>query len=636
MAARRESDLLFWAPVAFRDLRTPTLVKNIPAPGKYFMVLRALKKYGFDKNGKATRAAVPRRLDIDCVDSVGGKITVSVFGATKPWVDIEPGHVIAGYGDVKVFGSKLVLTGAERFSRGQIGHVAPTYSAIRGKVSREKIAVEIGAEFDGWIDSAALDLSAEYPELDEDQARNLLRRLHRPATLTDGEEALSEAKEVSAKHALMRGQMMRDSLRSSRLSVIAANVEAVMGRSRGIPSLTGDQKTAIAEIVADLRSGLPMRRLLSGDVGTGKTLGYLIPIVAAQAAGALVGVLMPNQLLVDQLVEEASHFFPGVPFGKVTSTDTVDQAALAANPILVGTTALSSFAAKKKLQFSVVVCDEQHKLSRQQRETLVLPHTNLLEATATAIPRSMALITHGGMDISILRESPVQKRIVSEVCFDEERVETAVAEVLASGGQAAIVYSMVESSDREGAEEGRSVVESARWWEEKYPGRVAVVHGQLPDDEKIAALNRMKRGEAEVLVASTAIEVGVTIPNLKMVAVVDADRHGVAGLHQLRGRVARKGGEGRFLMCAPAGDSLDEEAKERLLRVAKISDGFALAEADMEARGFGDLAETSREQAGSTGLLFPSITLRASEISRYAENSTDNARREMNDGRQVA
>lgn len=237
--------------------------------------------------------------------------------------------------------------------------------------------------------------------------------------------------------------------------------------------------------------------------------------------------------------------------------------------------------------------------------------SNYLQATATPIPRTTALITHGAMDVSVLKEMPVVKNITTHIVTagERKRLFDHTRKVLASGGQIAIVYPIVNDDEQE----KKSVVAAAVEWEKQFPGLVGMVHGQMKEAEKVAAVNGLKSGNQKIAVVSSVIEIGLTLPSLRSLIVVHAERYGTSTLHQLRGRVARLGGNGYFFLFLP--ETVAPETMQRLQLLVDHSDGFTLSEKDAELRGYGDLFEDAERQSGnSRSTIFRCVDLTPSEI----------------------
>jgi ATP-dependent DNA helicase RecG len=240
-----------------------------------------------------------------------------------------------------------------------------------------------------------------------------------------------------------------------------------------------------------------------------------------------------------------------------------------------------------------------------------------LQATATPIPRTTALITHGAMDVSIIREMPVAKIITTHIVAagDAKRLFDHTRKVLDGGGQVAIVYPIVK--DEEQAK--KSVVAAFAEWNKRFPGLVGMVHGQMKEAEKVAAVDALKSGLHKIAIVSSVIEIGLTLPSLRSLIVVSAERHGTSTLHQLRGRVARHGGNGYFFMFLPK--AVTPETMQRLQLLVEHDDGFTLSEKDAELRGYGDLFEASERQSGtSRSTVFRCVDLTPKEIHAVANN----------------
>jgi len=373
--------------------------------------------------------------------------------------------------------------------------------------------------------------------------------------------------------------------------------------------LTGDQRRSIGEIVADMASPLPMRRVLSGDVGSGKTLPIMIAALATQSLGHRAVILTPNGLLADQFVKECKALF-GEDSQVISVTSGTKKLDLSGNPILVGTTALLT-RLKGEPPPALFCVDEEQKMSVSQKVELTGFASNCLQATATPIPRTTALITHGAMDVSVLKEMPVVKNITTYIVTagERKRLFDHTRKVLASGGQIAIVYPIVNDDEQE----KKSVVAAAAEWDKQFPGLVGMVHGQMKEAEKVAAVDGLKSGNQKIAVVSSVIEIGLTLPSLRSLIVVHAERYGTSTLHQLRGRVARLGGNGYFFLFLP--ESVAPETMQRLQLLVDYSDGFTLSEKDADLRGYGDLFEDAERQSGnSRSTIFRCVDLTPSEI----------------------
>jgi len=616
-----QGDLLRWAPKTYRDYRSPSQsIEACVGKGRCAMEVAVVSRRDYDKEGQPVGPSSfqkPFRISMRMRDSTGYEAWATVFGALHPWADIQPGHHVAILAEIEEWNGALQIRSPELIPYGQIGQMAAIYRGKRGRVSAEAVTNVLRDLLRSDIASGveAIETKIGLPDAEiTKQARlrysclgELLVALHKPTTPAQAFLATNEARLLSVFHIKRMARLVKDRPATAK-SRITLDSAAVVALINALPyELTQDQATAITEICKDLASEKPMRRLLSGDVCTGKTLTYLIPAVAALAAGAVVMILTPNILLAEQLVAETRQFFPGTGVSLILGRG--GKRKLNKGDLLVGTTALIGTAQKANLVPDLVICDEQHRLSTGQREALIGPHTNVIEATATAIPRTVALATHGGMDVSVLRESPVEKIITTKLVRVEERqaLFNTLTKIVEKGGQIAIIYRRVDED-----EGGRttSVEAAARHWERLFPGQVAMVHGRLKGAEKIAIIDQVKRGEKRILICSTVVENGVTIVGLRGVMVVDPDVLGVSQLHQLRGRLARQGGNGYMFMLLTRPESeYDEETLSRLELVVSINDGFELAERDAYARGFGDVSAEGETQDGKLDFLFHGVKI---------------------------
>jgi ATP-dependent DNA helicase RecG len=376
-------------------------------------------------------------------------------------------------------------------------------------------------------------------------------------------------------------------------------------------ALTPAQARACAEIAGDLAAARPMRRLLVGDVGSGKTAVAFVAAAAVARAGGQTLLMAPTEVLAEQHARTLAPLATRLGFSLALLTAGAPARARAAAlaevatgraALLVGTHAVLDDAVTFA-DLRLVVVDEQHRFGVAQRARArrgAGGAAHLLSLSATPIPRSLALARHGDLDASILDERPVGRRPVETfVCRAPDERAAAYAglrEALAAGHQAFVVCHARERARRAGAV--TAVGRFAELRRHLAPARVGLLHGALPSAEKEAALRAFAAGDVDVLVATTVVELGIDVPNATVMIVEDADRFGIAQLHQLRGRVGRGAAQGRcFLVASDLG--ADGEGAARLEAVASTADGFRLAELDLAARGFGDLF--GARQTGAPG-----------------------------------
>ncbi len=367
--------------------------------------------------------------------------------------------------------------------------------------------------------------------------------------------------------------------------------------------LTGDQRSALAEIDSDLTREQPMQRLLMGEVGSGKTVLALYAMLRAIEAGHQAALMAPTETLAEQhfrtlegLIREAA---PATLLTSATPPaerrELLSSLSTGTPQLVVGTHALIEDTVEFS-SLSVAVVDEQHRFGVRQRAALDakgpgarLPH--VLHMTATPIPRTLSLTAYGDLDTTSLRELPKGRQPIRTRVVDEEHRAAAygfIRERLGEGRQAYVVCPLV--SDSEAIEAKAAEAEAKRLANgELKDFRVALLHGQMSSEQKARAMDAFASGEAHVLVATTVIEVGIDVANATVMLVEGAERFGLSQLHQLRGRVGRGRHES---FCILFGDPESEAAKARLEAIAGEGDGFALAEVDLTIRGEGEILGT--------------------------------------------
>jgi ATP-dependent DNA helicase RecG len=386
-----------------------------------------------------------------------------------------------------------------------------------------------------------------------------------------------------------RAVMIDDRIRQSALEVLPFR-------------LTVDQKAALAEIVRDMQRPQPMNRLLQGDVGSGKTIVALLAALVAMENGLQVAFMAPTEILADQhylsirRLLEVSRFRVELLTGATPLKRKRElQAGLADGSIhlVIGTHAL----VQDPLVFNelgLVIIDEQHRFGVLQRAGLRAKglHPDVLVMTATPIPRTLALTTYGDLDSSTIREMPPGRRPIKTVVKPESRRDDIlgfVREELDRGRQAYVVYPLVEESSK--TDLGAATEMCDHLARDVFSGyRVALLHGRMKQETKDQVMGAFARGECQVLVSTTVVEVGVDVPNASVMVVEHAERFGLAQLHQLRGRVGRGPHQSYcILLYQPP---LSEQGRARLGALEETTDGFVIAERDLELRGPGDFVGT--------------------------------------------
>jgi ATP-dependent DNA helicase RecG len=394
--------------------------------------------------------------------------------------------------------------------------------------------------------------------------------------------------------------------------------------------LTGAQKRSIAEVESDMAQEAPMLRLLQGDVGAGKTVVALEAMLIAVEAGAQAALLAPTEILARQHFESLRRMAEptGARVALLTGRDKgrVREATLmglldGSIDIVVGTHAIFQDKVAYR-NLAMVVIDEQHRFGVGQRLMLAskgkrAPH--VLAMTATPIPRTLTLAQYGELDVSKLDELPPGRQAIDTVVMGQDKLGALVerlAAQLAEGRQAYWVCPMVREMD--GPEDIAAAEARYAALHERFGDDVVMVHGQLAGELKDAAMERFARGDAKLLVATTVIEVGVDVPNATLMVIEQAERFGLAQLHQLRGRVGR--GSQKSFCVLLHGETLSETAQERLKLMRQTQDGFLLAEEDLRLRGGGELLGT--RQSGDTPFTVASLE----QITELLPKAYDDAR----------
>ena len=372
-------------------------------------------------------------------------------------------------------------------------------------------------------------------------------------------------------------------------------------------TLTEHQERAIAEIDADLGRAVPMQRLLQGDVGSGKTVVALYALLRAVESRRQGALMAPTETLAEQhfLTLESMCRELGVSCALLTSSSARRERELAPSAdIVVGTHALIQEGVEWR-DLAVAVVDEQHRFGVAQRRALAEHHSpHVLHMTATPIPRTLALTIYGDLAVSEIAEPPKNRKPITTAWVGEEKSGSAYSRLrkhLDAGRQAYVVCPLIEESETSQARAAEAEADRLRHGELR-GYRIGLLHGRLRPAERRELMARFKRGELDVLVATTVIEVGVDVPNATIMIVQEADRFGLAQLHQLRGRVGRGAEQSYCLLVSRPREDLTDAAIARLEALVRTTDGFELAEVDLDIRGGGQLLGT--RQSGLTDLRF--------------------------------
>ena len=540
-------------------------------------------------------------------DAAGNAITLAWFGRNAGWAkkQMPLGETCWVAGRLDQFGQMLQMVHPDHLgmeSGAALGQlVEPVYPLSDG-LTQPRIAALVQQSL------------THLPELPEWIEPGLIAKMDWPAW----RDAMMLAHK--SEHAGARDRLAYDELLANALALLL--VKAANRKRTGTPlqgdgnlrerlqlpfALTGAQQRSIAEIEGDVAQGAPMLRLLQGDVGSGKTAVALHAMLIAVEAGAQAAMLAPTEILARQHYETLRKMAApaGVTVALLTGRDKgkVREATLmglvdGSIQICVGTHAIFQDAVQYR-NLALAVIDEQHRFGVGQRLLLTqkgrrTPHC--LAMTATPIPRTLTLAQYGEMDVSRLDEMPPGRQAIDTRVVAIERMADVIDSVgrhMANGGQAYWVCPMVrdnESADLAAAEARHAELKA------RFGHTVELVHGQLRPEIKDAAMERFASGAAQLLVATTVIEVGVDVPSSTLMVIEQAERFGLAQLHQLRGRVGRGADKSTCLLLRSA--MLSETGRERLALMRETQDGFRLAEEDLRLRGGGELLGT--RQSGDT------------------------------------
>ncbi|MFJ7980357.1 ATP-dependent DNA helicase RecG [Lysinibacillus xylanilyticus] len=568
------------------------------------------------------------RVTVEC--KVEREPTVLFLGRNKSRLQVT---VLAGRHLVKVVffnqgylkqklvpGAIITITGKWDRGRQVINGTSVTFGPKTDQVDFEPVYSLKGLipqkRFRKYMRQVLDEFGAEIPDAVPQQ----LQADYKLASMRDGLEGIhfpvdaghaKQARRRFAYEELLNFQLRIQALRKIRKdsehgTVIQFDLQKLRVFIASLPyELTGAQKRVVNEICKDLKEPHRMNRLLQGDVGSGKTVVAAICLYAAVTAGFQGALMAPTEILAEQHAENLMEWFEpfGVRVALLSGSTKVKERRLLLEElangnidILIGTHALiQPDVVFHKLGF--VITDEQHRFGVEQRRILRDKGENpdVLFMTATPIPRTLAITAFGEMDVSMIDEMPAGRKQIETHWMKKEQFGSVMSKLeleLAAGRQAYAICPLIEESDKLDVQNAVEIYEQlAAYFNGRY--NVGLMHGRLSADEKDAVMRAYSEGTIHVLVSTTVVEVGVNVPNATFMIIYDAERFGLAQLHQLRGRVGR--GEHQSY-CVLLADPKSDEGKERMQSMTETNDGFRLAEKDLELRGPGDFF--GRKQSG--------------------------------------
>lgn len=616
------ADLLARIPRRHIDRSLMVSIEEAPV-GQEVTIVTEVRSVSAASGFRKGRKGPPHTVD---VGDDSGRLRCVWFQGGR-YHTFEPGDVIALSGRIEVFRGQRQISHPEyEFVSPDddaellhTGGVIPLYGSTadlkeRGLKSRGFRRL-VHAALTAWapVVSSQLPLHAE-SRLGLMPLADALWGVHFPSNLEAAEQARRRLafEELYLLYCEMEGR--RQALRASVGQSFAASSEFVPRLLDGLPfQLTGAQARCVEEIGSDQAEPVPMRRLLHGDVGSGKTLVALCAALRVVEQGWQVAIMAPTEILAEQHFHNVRRMAAAIGLEDVVLFKGGARAALkrelrtglasGATRLVVGTHALIE-GDVEFARLGLAIVDEQHRFGVAQRARLSEKGEgiDLLIMTATPIPRSLALTLYGDLTVSVIDELPPGRQPVRTAMRDPQRRDRIfgfVADQVQAGRQAYVVYPLIEDSEKIDLTSAQSGFEelSSGWLSDC---RVELIHGRLPAEDKASIMSRFAAGQVDVLVSTTVIEVGVDVANATVMVVEHAERFGLAQLHQLRGRVGRGSEEAYCILVAYPTEGEGQEWRQRLEALCSTSDGFALARKDLELRGPGEVLGT--RQAGAAEL----------------------------------
>jgi len=587
-------DLIFHLPVSWIDRRNRATINEVQI-GEIATITGTVDKIDH------ARLKFPARIRLR---DDSGFITLAYFHANRQWLEktFEIGKTIIASGKIGDFqgGRQIVhpdhILGADKDD--ELPEVEPVYpmtANITPRQIRKFMSAALGGipDLDEWIDPHLMKRN-NWPGFKQSLLRLHQPKVYDPDGFETARQRLAYDEALAREMAMGQARLARER-RHSRPIPRAVGVEKQIVEALPFKP-TRAQMDAYKDVATDMGRPIPMRRMIQGDVGSGKTLVAALAAAQVAADGGITAFMSPTEILARQQAEAIGRFLApvGIRVAALTGRDKgaareaiLNDVRAGKIQVLSGTQALYQSDVDLP-ELSLVVIDEQHRFGVADRLRLTAkgasPH--MLVMSATPIPRTMALAVHGDLDISVIGEKPANRQEVVTAAAPDTRIDDvieAVSRAVDRGERAFWICPAVDSEDAGDA----SAIQRRDVLAGYINAPVELVHGRMPAQDRDAALEKLRTGEAPILVATTVIEVGVDVPEATIMVIEHAEKFGLAQLHQLRGRVGRgdKASSCLLLYQSP----LTESGKERLDVLRRTTDGFEIAEADFRLRGPGDL-----------------------------------------------
>ncbi len=624
LGIKNVNDLLYYFPFRYEDYRKIFLISQLQA-GQLSTICGQVELIG-NKRSFRSRKIITEAL----VSDKSGSLRVVWFNQPYVTKNIKAGDIVylSGKAQTDMLGPKLVSPVYEKFKKEATTHTArlvPIYPSTEGLTQKQirfliSQVIDLSGKIKEWLPANILEQADLIP------LAGALRGVHFPVDDNDLKLSINRLKFDE----LFLVQLRAELARKERSVLLAPSVyfkeDKIKEFVGSLPFvLTKSQKVSAWEILQDIAKTKPMNRLVSGDVGSGKTVVAAIAAYDVFLNGYQTVIMAPTEILAQQHYRSLEKLFSSLNMrtGLLTGSQTakvkkeiISEINGGKLDVIVGTHALLS----EKVDFQnlgLVVVDEQHRFGVQQRKIIKQKGAGVhfLSMTATPIPRSLALMIYGDLDVSIINELPPgRKKIITKIVesLKRDKAYQFIREQIKQGRQAFVICPLIEEGDKKegsvisfpGADKKTVMSEYEKLSKNIFPDlRVGYLHGKLKPDEKEKTMAKFKAGEMDLLVSTSVIEVGVDVPNASIMMIEGSESFGLAQLHQFRGRVGRSVFQSYCLLFT---NTQSVRANERLKYFEQTSDGFKLAEKDLEMRGPGEVYGV--EQSGEMNLRLAKLT----------------------------